>query len=183
MLYIPLGVVVVRETIDHEWGEEQWRPLSVFTSPPNAEPWREMARFDDGRVTYHAGNVELDLHRKETAAYLANLDQPEPFVYVILREDDDPDTDTPVTLYAATASPLEAEAHGEGGDEIVAACAMPDELRRVVEAFCAEHYVDEKFVKRRRDRSERSEPHLFGQEPPDVVAARMRGLKGDRDGA
>lgn len=179
---IPIGVVVAHERVDHVWQDEQWRPISVFLNPPaSAKPWRELMRRD-GVVHYYAGNMQLELHRKETSAYLENLNQPEPYVFVVLRDEDDPDDPHPILLHRATLAPYEAEAYDEGGDEIIGACALPDGLRELVEAFCAEHHVDEKFVKRKRNRSERDEPYQFGQEPLDEVRARMKGHGREFDG-
>lgn len=175
MITVPVGVVVARDTFDEGWEDERFTPVDVFADPPPANAWLELRREESGRVIYYAGIATIDMHRKETGAYLANLDQDAPVVYVILREDDDIENAMPVTLHGATVSPLEAEAHGEGGDEIIGAVPMPKAVLDALEAFCAEHHVVETFVKRRRDRSERLEPHAFGQEPPDVVAARMKG--------
>ncbi|MGF1651603.1 MAG: DUF3305 domain-containing protein [Hyphomicrobiaceae bacterium] len=173
-LIVQLGIVVARQKLDHPWESERWRPHSVFLDPPETRGWRELVRGRDF-VQYHAANVAVELHRKETAGYQVNLSNGEPSVYVILRETVAPNARFPVSVHTATLSPFEAQAHGYGSDEIVEGVAMPERLRALVEDFIAEHHREERFIKRRRDRSEREEPYLFGKEPIDVLRRRLDG--------
>jgi hypothetical protein len=73
-----------------------------------------------------------------------------------------------------TASPYDAEVYGYDGSEIVGTVAMPAPLIELLEAFVAEHHVEEPFVKRQRQRHHRAEEHKFGQEP----IAELRQRKG-----
>ena len=175
-LFVPLGIIVARETVDHPWMDERWRPVSAFLNPPEWTDWREMLR-GTGYVYYHGGNVEVDLHRKETTAYQVNLTHGEPVVYVVLRADPDASDAFPFVVECATLSPFDAQAYGESGDEIVEAVAMPEALIAAVQAFVDEHHVEETFVKRRRNKQDREDPYIFGQEPPDEVMKRMHGRR------
>jgi len=170
-LSIPVGVVVAREKIAHPWQSYRWRPVSVFLDAPKIEGWRELRR-DDRSVLYHAATLNLELFRKETTAYQVNLANGEPTVYVVLREDPDTDDDWPVEVHLVTASPFEAQSHGDVGLDNVEGVAMPAQLVETVHAFIEMHHEEEPFYKRKRQPHLRAEEHKFGQEP--LVALRER---------
>jgi hypothetical protein len=174
---LPVGVVVAREKIDHPWQEYRWRPVSVFLNAPEVTEWRELRRSDN-LAHYHAATLPLELHRKETSGYRANLATGRPAVYVILREDPGASSTWPVTVHLVTASPYEAQAYGESGLEIVELVPMPEPLVALVEDFIAMHHVDEAFVKRQRQKEPVAEEHKFGQEPIFVLRERMRAKQG-----
>jgi len=169
VLSIPLGVVIAHEKIDHPWQEYAWRPVSVFLNAPEIEDWRELRR-DATATHYHAATLALELHPKETIGYVANLDAGEPLVYVVLREGGD--SGKPIDVAVVTASPYDAEVYGYDSSEIVGTVAMPQPLIELLEAFVAEHHVEEPFVKRQRQRHHRAEEHKFGQEPIEVLRQR-----------
>ena len=169
VLSIPLGVVIAHEKIDHPWQEYAWRPVSVFLNAPEIEDWRELRR-DATATHYHAATLPLELHPKETIGYVANLDAGEPLVYVVLREGGD--SGKPIDVAVVTASPYDAEVYGYDSSEIVDTVAMPQPLIELLEAFVAEHHVEEPFVKRQRQRHHRAEEHKFGQEPIEVLRQR-----------
>jgi hypothetical protein len=172
-LVVPLGVVVAREKIDHPWQEFRWRATSVFLDAPEKANWRQLT--DGGGDTfYHAVTVNLILHRKETMSYRVNLANGEPSIYVVLREDAEADGPFPITVAGVTASPFEAQVHGDLAFDSVDRVVMPERLVRLVEAFVDEHPVDETFVKRKRQpHMPKVEEHTFGQEPIVVLRARM----------
>ena len=162
VLSIPLGVVIAREKIDHPWQEYAWRPVSVFLGAPEIGDWRELRR-DATAVHYHAATLPLELHPKEAMGYAANLETGAPLVYVVLREGGD--SGKPIDVGLVTASPYDAEVYGYDSSEIVGTVAMPEPLVELLEAFVAEHHVEERFVKRQRQKHHREEEHKFGQEP------------------
>ncbi|MEL6299258.1 MAG: DUF3305 domain-containing protein [Pseudomonadota bacterium] len=172
-LSIDIGVVIARETVDHAWETERWRPVSVLLNPPPCPEWRELVR-GDSYVHWHAANVSLTLHRKQTADYQVNLLHGEPVIYIVLQENaDDPDGPQ-LIVHEATVSPFDAQAHTDSGDEIIEAVAMPDAIRELVRAFVAEHHVEEPFKKRKRNRGPREETYQFGKEPIVELRARLR---------
>jgi hypothetical protein len=160
-LSLPLGVVVARDRIDHPWQTYSWRPISVFLNAPEISAWRELRR-DGASVHYHAATLPLTLHPKETIGYVANLSGQRPLIYVVLRE---PAAGGPVAVALVTASPFEAEVYGQSGEETVGGVPMPARLAALLEAFVAEHHVEEPFLKRRRTEHHRDEDPAFGQEP------------------
>lgn len=169
VLSISLGVVIAHEKIDHPWQEYAWRPVSVFLNAREIEGWRELRR-DATATHYHAATLPLELHPKETIGYVANLDAGEPLVYVVLRQGGD--SGKPIDVAVVTASPYDAEVYGYDSSEIVDTVAMPAPLIELLEAFVAEHHVEEPFVKRQRQRHHRAEEHKFGQEPIEVLRQR-----------
>lgn len=166
---IEVGVIVAKERISNPWQPFRWRPLAVELDPPPRADWTEIAAGEDF-VHYHAATLPLELHRKEAISYVANLETGEPSVYVVLRID--PEAAREVTVVMATASPYEAQAYGESGQETIEPVAMPPALLALLEAFVAEHHVEEKFVKRQRQKHHKEEEHLFGKEP--IFAAQRR---------
>ena len=80
-----VGRGIARERIDHPWQEYAWRPVSVFLNAPEVSEWRELRR-DAASTYYHAATLPLELHAKDTMGYVANLNDGEPSVYVVLRE-------------------------------------------------------------------------------------------------
>ena len=54
-----------------------------------------------------------------------------------------------------TADPAEGEGlHRRTAIDLVEAVPMPESVRAIVEAFVAEHHVEQPFVKRKRDRAD-----------------------------
>ena len=97
----------------------------------------------------HATTLPLTLWAAETEAYLANLTDTIPSVYVVLREDTG---DAPFDVVLVTASTYEAQDYADSSEEIVEKVPMPDGLIAWVRDFVQEYHQHEDFVKRRRDR-------------------------------
>jgi hypothetical protein len=169
---IPLGVVVAREAVDSPWATHRWRPVSVFLDAPATTPWRELRRTGQS-VHYHAATLQLELHRKETAAYRQNLALPHPSVYVVLREDTSTADAFPL-VHLITASPDEVQAYGMAGAETIETVAMPEPLIALVQAFIATHHVEAPFLKRKRQKFHAEDEHKFGQEPLHVLREKAK---------
>ena len=146
---LPLGLVLERRRLDHPWQDYAWRPVAVFPGDPEGEPWRVL-KEGDGWVHYFAGTLELELYPKETDGYRVNLSQPVPLVFVVLRPDEEDETDHEVVPFLVTACPYEAESYIESGDEIVEGVPMPDAVLAWVGDFVETHHVEETFKKRKR---------------------------------
>jgi len=155
-----LGVVVEQRRSASPWQDWSWRPVSVILGAPPVGPgWRELLHGETW-THYHAANLELELHRSETADYLLNLAQRPPRIYVVLRTAAEaaPQPWRPLLI---TASPAEAEAYLASGDEIVEGVPMPAEVIAWLRDFVARHHVERPFVKRKRQRGAAG----AGQEP------------------
>ncbi len=164
---IPLGIVVEKRKSDHPWADWIWKPVSVFMIPPDAPAqksgWQEMLREDD-LVRYHAGTLDLVLHRKDTEALRSNLMLPEPELYVVLQDDEEGSNDFPFVPHVVSASAYDAQDLEDTGEEIVEKVAMPEAVAAFIQAFVEEHHVEEEFIKRKRDKL-KIEDQKFGKEP------------------
>ena len=149
---LPMGVVVRRTPGVTRWARWCWTAAGVL---PGAGPadWRELRRNGDA-VEYHASTVTLHLWRTDTEAYLTAISTKPPCLYVILRDRGEADAEHDVEVLSVTASPFEAQDHCDTEGDIVERVPMPDGLVAFIRDFCAEHHVEEPFVKRRRDRIE-----------------------------
>lgn len=147
-LRIPLGVVVRRVPGVTRWAKWHWRAVAVL---PGAGPadWAELRREGDA-IEYHAATLPLTLWAVETEAYMVNLGDSVPSIYVILRNEGP--AERPLIAVLVTASPYEAQDYADSGEEIVEKVPMSQGLLAVVKEFALEHHVEDPFVKRRRDK-------------------------------
>ncbi len=174
---LDVGVIVERRDVDHPWLDVEWVPVAAVPGAPALAEWTSLEK-GEGWTRYHAATMPLVMHRQEASAYAHNLQTGRPSVYVILRESDDADSAIPVRVSLATVNPYEAQDYMDSGEENVATVPMPDQVRAWVANFVAEHHVEEKFVKRRRDRV-KIEEHKFGQEPLYELKRRMKQNEGN----
>ncbi len=145
---MPLGVVIRRSPGVTPWARWCWRAVAVLPGAGTAD-WTELRREGE-TVEYHAATPILTLWAAEAEAYLANLSDRVPSIYVVLR-DEAPD-DAPFEVVLATASPYEGQDYADNGEDIVEKVAMPAGLIAWVRDFAQKHRADQAFVKRRRDR-------------------------------
>ena len=160
---IPLGIVVEKRDSTHPWADCIWMPVGVFLNAPPTVVWQEMVS-SPGIIRYHAGTLLLTLHRKETEALRANLMLPKPELYVVLQENEDPYSDFPYTPHTVTASSYDAQDMMDAGDDIVEKVEMPEPVAAFIQAFVEEHHLEEKFIKRKRDKL-KLEDQKFGKVP------------------
>jgi hypothetical protein len=147
---IAVGVVVERRKSTSRWLDFVWQPVGVLPGKPDAAPWTILSTNND-RTTYYAGPAEIALYRTDTAQYRDNLASGVPSLWVALRPTG---VDPAIEIVAVTADPAEGESFTQAGDDLVEAVAMPAAVRDVLEAFVAEHHVEQPFVKRQRDRAD-----------------------------
>ena len=147
---IPVGVVVERSKSASSWSDLLWRPLNALAGVPDTPAWSKLS--DDGqRATFYAGAADIELYRSEVGNYRENLMVETPLLWVALRPTE---VDPPYTLAGVTADPAEGEAWAGLGNDIVDTVAMPRAIEEVVAAFVSEHYVEQTFRKRKRDRAD-----------------------------
>jgi hypothetical protein len=147
---IPVGVVVERRKATSPWLDTVWRPLMVLSGLPDAAPWTALSVAGD-TATIYVGAAEIELHRTEADSYRSNLASAAPSVWVALRRTG---AEPPYALFAVTADPAEGESFTQAGDDLVEAVPMPAAVRRIVEAFVAEHHVEQPIHRRQRDRAD-----------------------------
>lgn len=147
-----LGVVLERRPSAHPWADHSWHAIGVIPKARELDPkgeWAELVR-DGDVVQYHAGTLALSLFRKETEGYKTNLSQHPPRVFVVLRQDDDPDSPHELRPFHVTACPFEAQIYLDNGEDVVEAVAMPSPVAAWVKDYVDRHHVDEPFKKRKR---------------------------------
>lgn len=147
---MPVGVVVRKTPGVTKWAKWAWKAVAVL---PGAGPadWRELRRDGDA-VEYHAGTLPLELFRTDTEAYMTALANDPPSVYVVMRQSENPDRE--LDLLLITASAFEAQDYQDSSEEVVEPVPMPAGMIAWVREWVEFHHVDEKFVKRRRDRKD-----------------------------
>lgn len=145
---MPLGVVVRKTPGVTRWARWNWTAVAVL---PGAGPadWAELRREGEA-VEYHAATLPLTLWASDTEAYLTNLTDAVPSVYLVLR--DEAPGDAPPEAVLVTASPYEGQDYGDNGEDMVEKIPMTEGLIAWVRDFVLDHHRHEEFKKRRRDR-------------------------------
>jgi len=147
---MPLGIVIRRVPGVTRWATHVWKAVAVLPGAGNAE-WKELRR-DNEIIEYHAATLPLELFRTDTEAYLHGLSAKVPSIYVVMRESDS-DSEHPLDVVLATASPYEAQDYADTGEELVEKVPMPAGLIAWVRDYIEQHHEDEVFVKRRRNKT------------------------------
>lgn len=143
---IPVGVVIERRKATSQWIDFVWRPIAVLPGVPETEPGARLGG-DEDCLTLYAGFAEIELFVSDAAQYRDNLLSGSPGLWIVLRSSEG---DLPYRVFMVTADPSEGEAYTETGADLVETAPMPEEVRATIESFVAEHYVEERFVKRTR---------------------------------
>ncbi len=147
---IAVGVVVERRKAQSQWIDFTWQPITVLAGLPETSPWTKLSEDGDA-TTFYAGGAEIALYRTETANYRDNLGSGAPRLWVALRPTG---VEPPYEIFSVTADPAEGEAWTEAGGDLVDVVPMPEQVAAVLDAFVAEHHVEQPFHKRERDRAD-----------------------------
>jgi hypothetical protein len=139
---IAVGIVVERSKSAGPWTDFLWRPITALGGAPDTPPRTKLS--DDGeRATFFVGSADIELYRSEAGNYRQNL------LVEIRRTEADP----PYVLAAVTVDPAEGESWAALGNDLVDTVTMPAAVEALVAEFVSEHYVEEPFLKRQRDRA------------------------------
>jgi hypothetical protein len=153
---IPVGVIVEKQKAASPWVDFTWRPVAVLPGEPDASPWTVLSESAE-KSTIYADRAEIELHASETSNYRDNLATGEPKLWVVLRPTG---AEPPFKVVRVTADGSEGEGYTAAGEDIVENVPMPDAVLDVLEAFVAEHHVEQPFYKRVRDRAN---PNALGR--------------------
>lgn len=146
---IAVGIVAERSKGAGPWTDYLWRPVGALSGAPDAPAWSKLS--DDGeRATFFVGTAEIELYRSEAGNYRENLLVEQPLLWVALRPTAG---EPPYMLAGATVDPAEGESWVALGADLVDSVPMPRAVEAVVTDFVAEHYVEQPFHKRKRDRA------------------------------
>ena len=147
---LPVAVLVERRPGVTQWAEWSWRAVEVLEEAPELPPWTVL-REAEGRTLFLAGHAEVELHPTDTTNYRDNLTAAAPSVWVVLREADAPPG---LVLHLVTVDAGEAHVYADAGRDLLEALPMPLGLRALTAQFVAQHHVERRFHKRRRDRAD-----------------------------
>ena len=151
---IRVGVVIERRKATSPWLDFLYRPVSVLAGVPEAPPWTMIGAAGE-LTTFYAGDTVIELYRTETANYRDNLASGTPLLWVVLRPEPG---ENRFHLLCVTADPAEGEALTGAGNDLVECVPMPGSIQVIVENFIAEHHVERRFFKRKRDRAAPQSP-------------------------
>ena len=147
---MPVGVVVSCVPGVTRWAKEIWKPTALLPGAPVAN-WVELRR-EGGAVEYHAATVDLALYRTETEAYRVSLSMNPPSAFVIMDEDTTGEAPGGWMVSEVTLSAYEAQDALDSGFSLVEAVPLPSLIGSWATEFVKQHYVEETFKKRKRDR-------------------------------
>ena len=156
-----VGVVVERRKAKSPWVEHVWRPVAALPGAPTTPAWTAI-EGDDEAMQFFAGTAELALYRSDAAQYRENLASGSPGLWVVLRPTGG---EPPFAIAAVTADPSEGEAFTESGADLVEPVPMPEAVVELIDAFVAEHHVEQAFTKRKR---KRADPDALARRGPAV---------------
>jgi hypothetical protein len=159
LIRIPVGVVVERRKAKSPWVDFVWTPVAILPGLPDAAPWTVLDG-DAECARFYGGGAEIALHRCYASGYRDNLVTGMPLLWVVLRPGG---LQAPYEIAAVTAEPSEGEAFAGSVDDLVETVPMPEAICALVADFVAEHYAEQPFVKRSRDRAD-----------PEAMARRAR---------
>ncbi len=175
---IMLGVVAENRRSTSRWIADYWIPVGVMLAPADLRSG-DVLVSDERMTRYYMGRFEMTFHAADTEAYIENLDSGNPALYVVLRRDADGIHPLPWYVHAVTGSPHAAQDCEVGSEDLIERVPMPPEILAAVLEFLDAHHVEQKFVKRRRDRVD-PEEHKFGKHP--IFLNRNRPGGGGLDG-
>ena len=146
---LTVGLVVERRDLSGPWGGFTWRPVAIFPTPPDAEPWTSLGIFGQAQ-RYYAGAYDIMLYSTDTANYRDNLEATDAKLWVVLRAEGH---EPPIEVVTVTADPAEGEANTEAGSNVVETVAMPADVAGVIAQFIADNHFERPTYKRQRDRT------------------------------
>lgn len=145
----PVSVVLRKSRGATRWAPWVWRAIGVLPEPA-AAPWRALREDADG-LDVQVAAPPLELHRTDVDSYHYALAAKPPSLWVVATRADAPEEGAAeLVVRLVTASPYEAEAYLESGDEIVDQVPAPAALAAWIDGFVASHPQAEPFKKRRR---------------------------------
>ena len=147
---MPVGIVVAKHPGVTRWATEIWKPCGLL---PGAEVahWVEL-RTEDSATLYHARTMDLNLYRSDVEAYRVALSMDVPSAFVIMDEDEVGESPGGWQVTDVTLSPYEAQDLLDSGFSLVEPVPIPPVIVSWAQQFVDQHFKEEPFKKRKRDR-------------------------------
>ncbi len=137
---IRVGIVAASHPPANQWATRVPRPVAAIAELPMMAAGTLMSERDGIETTY-MGDHALALHSGETRHYIDNLTAQRPSIWVALDGG---------RVSVITVDPYEGEALASDPERLVEALPMPPSLAAQLDAFIADHHVEEVFHKRKR---------------------------------
>lgn len=184
---MPVRVILKRSVSNNKWIDHTWSVVDVLPGSGNNDSTIKPIFEDKKNDKYDLFKVEteIDLHRAEAEAYVENLGSTDPAIYVVLSPDapDSDPTDYGVTLDSVCLSPYRIQDYEDIGEDIIEKFKLEGAIANFLEDFVKNHFKPEKFIKRKRDRKDKTDLVVEGKGDPrirqksDVYRAPKRNIK------
>lgn len=160
---VSVAIIIERKTSTHRWADYSWSAVGVVAEAPPTEGW-QICLETEGVTHYMRSPLVLTLHRKLGEAYDANIETGTPSVWILMDDDEDPESVVPWKIRAVTADPFEAQGMLDAAEGLVERVPMPEPMIAWMANFLKQMPEPEKFRKRKRQPANFEEPQ-FGKEP------------------
>ena len=149
LVRIPVGVVVERRKAMSQWADFIWQPVAVLPDAPDATPWTVL-KHDGDRTSFYAGPRDRRIpHHRDVALPGQSRRRTPSFGWCCARPK------PPIRPIRSRASPRirsRARAIPKPATTSWSRFRCRTLIRDALEAFVAEHHVEQTFYKRKRDR-------------------------------
>ena len=166
---MPVRVILKRSVSNNKWIDHTWSVVDVLPGSGNNDSTIKPIFEDKKNDKYDLFKVEteIDLHRAEAEAYVENLGSTDPAIYVVLSPDapDSDPTDYGVTLDSVCLSPYRIQDYEDIGEDIIEKFKLEGAIANFLEDFVKNHFKPEKFIKRKRDRKDKTDLCLLYTSP------------------
>ena len=164
---MPVRVILKRKVSKNRWVKYNWSVLDVLPGSGNNDSSIRPLLDESQGQEYDLFKVEteIDLHRAESEAYVENLGSTDPSIYVVLSPDapDDDPTKYGITLDSVCLSPYRIQDYEDIGEDIIEKFRLDGPIAYFLEDFVKNHFKYEKFIKRKRDKKDKTDLVVEGK--------------------
>ena len=164
---MPVRVILKRKVSKNRWVKYNWSVLDVLPGSGNNDSsiCPLLDESQDQEYDLFKVETEIDLHRAESEAYVENLGSTDPSIYVVLSPDapDDDPTKYGITLDSVCLSPYRIQDYEDIGEDIIEKFRLDGPIAYFLEDFVKNHFKYEKFIKRKRDKKDKTDLVVEGK--------------------
>ena len=164
---MPVRVILKRKVSKNRWVKYNWSVLDVLPGSGNNDTSIRplLDESQDQEYDLFKVETEIDLHRAESEAYVENLGSTDPSIYVVLSPDapDDDPTKYGITLDSVCLSPYRIQDYEDIGEDIIEKFRLDGPIAYFLEDFVKNHFKYEKFIKRKRDKKDKTDLVVEGK--------------------
>ena len=164
---MPVRVILKRQLSQNKWVKYNWSVSNVLPGSGNNDSSIIPLLDESQNQEYDLFKVEteIDLHRAEAEAYLENLGSTDPSIYVVLSPDapDDKPSKYGIFLDSVCLSPYRIQDYEDIGEDIIEKFKLDGPIAYFLEEFVEKHFKYEKFIKRKRDKKDKTDLVVEGK--------------------